>query len=93
MSKLLLITGNHPRHLYLAGILSQFHDVVGWVIEDRGEFLPPESNYSEDASLNELCAIHFKARYLAEKRFFIDDSTINIYSSNFYSNVSKNIIR
>ena len=93
MSKLLLITGNHPRHLYLAGILSQFHDVVGWVIEDRGEFLRPESNYSEDALLNELCAIHFKARYLAEKRFFIDDSTININSSNFYSNVSKNIIR
>ena len=93
MSKLLLITGNHPRHLYLAGILSQFHDVVGWVIEDRGEFLQPELNFSGDKSLNELYSHHFKARYLAEKRFFIDDSTININGSNFYSNVSNNIIR
>ena len=63
MSKLLLITGNHPRHLYLAGILSQFHDVVGWVIEDRGEFLQPELNFSGDKSLNELCSHHFKERY------------------------------
>ena len=93
MSKLLLITGNHPRHLYLAGLLSQFHDVVGWVIQERGDFLKPESNYSVDESLNELYSLHFKGRYLAEERFFMDDSTININSSKFYSNVSKNIIR
>ncbi len=93
MSKLLLLTGNHPRHLYLAGLLANFHDVVGWVIEDRGEFLQTTSKYSEDISLNKLCSLHFKKRYLAEKRFFLDDSNIDIKASNFYTNVSKNIIR
>ena len=33
MASLLLITGNHPRHFYLAGCLSKSHDIVGWIID------------------------------------------------------------
>ncbi len=93
MAKVILLTGNHPRHLYLAGYLSNFQDIVGWIIEDRGEFLPDINSYTKDTLLNELCSLHFNSRYEAEKKFFIDDSSVEINASDFYSKISKNIIR
>ena len=41
--KLILITGNHPRHFYLAKKLYKKFDDIFWIIEQREKFIPKTS--------------------------------------------------
>ena len=67
--KILLLTGNHPRHLYLADSLSNLGLEIIWVIEKIQAFVPkPEKDLSED--IKKLFELHFKKREIAENNFF-----------------------
>ena len=56
-----LITGNHPRHLFLADKLISTGLVECWVIETRENFVP-DSNFIKDKDLKNLFDIHFQKR-------------------------------
>ena len=64
-----LITGSHPRHRYLANSLYSSGKIVGWVIEEREEFVPrpPEGL---DRSLSDLFVHHFSERERIENEVF-----------------------
>ncbi len=91
MSKIFLITGNHPRHFFLAWTLAKTNDLVGWVIEDRGDLIPKNLIDHEDLNLRELYTMHFKKRYDAEYRFFIEEPSIDMESKKFISSICPNI--
>ena len=67
--KVLLMTGSHPRHLYLALVLKQAGSLDGLIIEERGGLIPsPPSGLSEQDHQNYLR--HFTGRARAEKDYF-----------------------
>lgn len=67
--KLILITGNHPRHFYLANELSSSFKNIIWIIEKRESFIPkPKKNMSN--KLKKLSKIHFTKRKNSETKFF-----------------------
>src|SRR6056297_3315161 len=66
---MIVITGDHPRHRYLAGQMAEAGLLSGWIIEKRKPFVPePPVGLSED--LTRLFKLHFKRREEAEERFF-----------------------
>lgn len=94
MVKVLLITGNHPRHLYAAGQIALQHEITGWVIQDRGEFLPqaPPPNQFLDSHLQNLFDKHFRSRYDCEHRFFVDEECdFNLLSAGFVASLCNHI--
>ncbi|HIW34775.1 MAG TPA: methionyl-tRNA formyltransferase [Candidatus Paenibacillus intestinavium] len=67
--KVVLLTGSHPRHLYVVNQLMSMGFVVGHVIEQREEFLPqPPSGLEEQDRLNFIR--HFADRDHSERTFF-----------------------
>ncbi|MDA7676982.1 hypothetical protein N8563_00515 [bacterium] len=94
MSKLVLITGNHPRHIYTAYQLSRAHCIDGWIIMGRCRFVPASPIVLDNCELNALCSVHFRRRHEAESRFFLD-SVIDgdLLSESFQEGISDNIIR
>ena len=67
--KVLILSGNHPRHFfYFSGVLKNF-DVVGVVCVLREEMLPvpPPGILPADAKNFER---HFKDRFIAEQKYF-----------------------
>ncbi|MEK4513064.1 methionyl-tRNA formyltransferase [Paenibacillus anaericanus] len=67
--RLLLITGSHPRHSYVAQMLYNAGFLSSLIVENREEFLPspPDSIVESD---KELFIRHFKEREQAEHRAF-----------------------
>ena len=55
--KLILITGNHPRHFYLAKKLYKKFDDIFWIIEQREKFIPKTS--IKNLKLKKLYKKHF----------------------------------
>ena len=73
MSKICLITGDHPRHKHLAKVLISTGKVCSWVIEERENFTPIPSNYLEK-DLNFLFKYHFSERKRIETEVFADST-------------------
>lgn len=68
---ILLITGDHPRHKYLANYLAENVELVGWIIEKREPFKFNNKfiNYP-NIEIKDLLEIHFKGRFESEMKFF-----------------------
>ena len=67
--KLVLITGNHPRHFYVAKELSKSFKETFWIVEKREPFVPKikkKINYR----FKKLNRLHFEKREIAENRLF-----------------------
>lgn len=78
--KILLLTGNHPRHLHISQIIKNSkHDCFS-IIEKREEFLPiPDKNLNSlDKSLFEM---HFKSRERIERKNFSNITPESMYDS------------
>lgn len=69
MKNILLITGNHPRHLYFANYLCRNYPVKGMIIQERENLIPqPPENIENVDRLNFIK--HFRNRDLTEKKYF-----------------------
>lgn len=67
--KVVYITGNHPRHLYIARCLADAGYLSHLIVEERETFLPePPKDIDED--LKALFKYHFRARDITEHRYF-----------------------
>ena len=66
--KIILITGNHPRHFYLADQLSKTNFEFLWIIEMRENHVP-EPSKDLKIELQNLYKLHFNKRNKAQKRF------------------------
>ena len=64
-----LITGDHPRHKYLANKLINEGIVQYWVIETRESFIPDSSGIN-NAEIKKLFDLHFHKRDEAEDYWF-----------------------
>ncbi len=96
MTKVLLITGDHPRHLHAVASIASFHEIVGWIIEEREPLLPKFSisDLNVDTELKEFWDRHFHARYTSEYRFFVDEfSEFDLVSKKSRDLMSPRILR
>jgi folate-dependent phosphoribosylglycinamide formyltransferase PurN len=66
---MIVITGDHPRHKYLATQLAEAGLLSGWIIEQRKPFMPTAPAGLSD-NLARLYNLHFKRREESEERFF-----------------------
>ena len=67
--KLLLICGNHPRHIYFLNKISERFDINGAIVEIRENLLPiPPNEISDHDKIN--FNKHFKNREKSEQKFF-----------------------
>lgn len=74
--KILLLTGSHPRHLYIVNKLAELGIVSAHVMEIREEFVPqPASNLEEIDRTNFIR--HFADRDEAEHRHFLGNDVVN----------------
>jgi len=84
-----LITGDHPRHHFLAQEIIKTGKVSAWVIEKREEFLPsPPDNIQ--ANLAKLFIHHFNEREKVEREvfgssFYFDLPILNVDKDNLNS--------
>ncbi len=67
--RVVLVTGDHPRHAHLAVALERAGLLVGWVREIREAFVP-EAPAGLPGDLARLFALHFERRAAAEERAF-----------------------
>jgi folate-dependent phosphoribosylglycinamide formyltransferase PurN len=67
--KVILFTGSHPRHLYMAKKLHQANLLSGLILEKREEFLPSPPNGIPQVDIENFIR-HFRDRSDAEYRFF-----------------------
>lgn len=74
--KILLLTGSHPRHLYLVNKLAKLGIVAAQVIEKRGAFIPQTPANLEQVDRENFIR-HFAERDEAEHRHFQCNDTIN----------------
>ena len=84
--KVLLITGNHPRHIYFANKLKATSFDISWIIEKRRDNFIPRVNKKYSNEIKKLFHLHFNKRKNAEENFF------KIYNNNstFLSYVYRN---
>ena len=69
MSKICLITGNHPRHKHFAKKLISTDKVCAWVIQDRKNLVPmTPKNLQQDTKI--LFEHHFRERERVESEVF-----------------------
>ena len=77
--KVLLLCGNHPRHLFIAKKLYENGFLCGLVIEKRAEFIakPPQDI---DDELKEIFITHFNDRAQCEYKYFgrISENDFNV---------------
>lgn len=75
--KLLLLTGSHPRHLYLVNKLAELGMVTAHVMEVRGAFVPePPASLEETDRQNFIR--HFADRDEAERHHFKGNDEVNL---------------
>ncbi len=68
----ILLTGNHPRHLYFVKSLSKTYKGITWILEKRESFIPKiDKNYNFE--IQKLQKLHFSKREEAENTFFGDE--------------------
>lgn len=70
--KVLLATGNHPRHQYLAGLLKEDGLLDALITEERENFIPVAPKNIE-LRTQQFFTTHFKNREIAEKEIFGSD--------------------
>ena len=78
--KTILITGDHPRHLYFADkFVSKFEELgikILWAIEKRESFIPiPDKDL--DLQLKKLFELHFE-KGLKRRNFFLEKMLVNM---------------
>lgn len=78
----ILITGNHPRHIYFVNSFSKIFKNIIWIIQKRESF-KPKIDKTFNTELQKLQKLHFDKRELAENNFFMIKDLKN-YSKNFY---------
>lgn len=69
--KYLVITGDHPRHLYFLNSVAKYCNLVGTVLEKRESFLPSAPEGLESVDHNNFIR-HFKNREKYELKYFSD---------------------
>ena len=69
--KFLLITGDHPRHMFIADVLCKNNFSFDWIIEKRERHIP-KINKKYNSNIRRLFKHHFEMRYDVEKKFFGD---------------------
>ena len=75
--KVILLTGSHPRHLYVVNKLAKLGVVSAHVMEVREEFMPqPPGNLEEIDRQNFIR--HFADRDEAERRHFAGNDNVNV---------------
>jgi len=73
--KVLLLTGSHPRHLYVVNQLINSGCVIGHIMEQREEFIPqPPYGLEEQDRINFIR--HFKDRDNSERTFFAENDKV-----------------
>lgn len=75
--KVLLLTGSHPRHLYVVNKLSELGVVAGHVMEVREVFVPQPPAHLEEIDRENFIR-HFADRDEAENRHFAGNSHVNV---------------
>ncbi|MFJ7735964.1 formyltransferase family protein [Lysinibacillus sp. NPDC097287] len=75
--KLLLLTGSHPRHLYLVNKMAELGIVAAHIIEIRGSFVPTPPIGLEDIDRENFIR-HFSDRDEAEHSHFAGNEHINV---------------
>lgn len=68
--KILLVTGNHPRHFYFANKLNNTSFNISWIIEKRKDEFVPKIPNGYQPEIKRLFNKHFEKREKAEKKFF-----------------------
>ena len=66
--KILLITGDHFRHLYFADKISELDIDINWIIQKR-EIINPVFKHKKE-NISKLLKLHFNKRFEAELNFF-----------------------
>tara|TARA_B100001059_G_C17794675_1_gene562313 strand:+ start:559 stop:1362 length:804 start_codon:yes stop_codon:yes gene_type:complete len=89
--RVLLICGNHPRHIFLANILQKHKLLQSLIIEERESFVPMLDNQYSNNILK-LHNLHFKKREEAELEVFGNEfmsfkNTLRIKGSEINSSV------
>lgn len=74
--KVILLTGSHPRHLYVVNQLVKLGIVVAHVIEKREEFVPQLPAYLKGIDRDNFIR-HFKDRETSEQQFFTGHSEVS----------------
>jgi hypothetical protein len=69
---IVLMTGDHPRHAYIARCAAESGRLRGIIVESRETFVPAPPSDLRDAT-RALFVRHFEDRSAAEQRFFGDD--------------------
>lgn len=70
--KLMMIVGNHPRHLHYLNEIIRSNPVEGVIIQERGSLLPTAPVYLRQRE-RALWHKHFSDRYVAEIKYFGSD--------------------
>lgn len=73
--KVLLLTGSHPRHLYLVNKLAELNIIAAHVIEKRGAFVPQPPSNLEGIDRDNFIR-HFADRDGAEHKHFKGNETV-----------------
>ena len=78
--KILVISGDHPRHLYLTAKLQETQNNIFSIIMKREKLNPIKSKFKKNIK-NNLLVKHFKDRELTEKKYFnLSPDTSKIYN-------------
>lgn len=94
--RVLLICGNHPRHKFLANILTKNNLLSSLIVEKREKFIPDlDSNYSE--KISKLFSLHFRKRTEAELEIFGDeeikhDNILEIKANQINSSIAQDFV-
>lgn len=67
--KIVFVTGNHPRHAYLARALAATGKLSGLIIEEREQHIPKPPEHLSEA-LKKLFRLHFDNRAVVEDKHF-----------------------
>lgn len=95
--KVLLLTGSHPRHAFVARVLKNSGFLSGLIIEDRPPHIPePPPGLPDD--LKSLYELHFRKRANSEAKFFGDGyfpetGTLKVTKDNLNSGQTREFIR
>lgn len=75
--RVLLLTGSHPRHLFLVNQLAELGVVAAHVMEIRETFVPQPPAHLEEIDRENFIR-HFADRDEAEQRHFIGNDTVKV---------------
>ena len=86
--KVLLMTGSHPRHIYVAKKLQDNGFLDGILIEKRENFVPKPPNDLPAIDRNNFIR-HFEAREKAEEKFFGNKSLEDLHMNIIFKQITK----